>query len=128
MMMSLLSFSQTNLVKKVVIDKDTGAFISMKGVKDINKIIINSEECDEINDSLKSIIKNYDIAYYKLDSSLTYKKIEVLKKDSINKTYDDIMKEQDKLIHKKDIKISVLKAQRNILFPISIIFAILLLL
>jgi hypothetical protein len=126
--MSLLSFSQTNLVKKVVIDKDTGAFISMKGVKDINKIIINSEECDEINDSLKSIIKNYDIAYYKLDSSLTYKKIEVLKKDSINKTYDDIMKEQDKLIHKKDIKISVLKAQRNILFPISIIFAILLLL
>lgn len=128
MMMSLLSFSQTNLVKKVVIDKDTGAFISMKGVKDINKIIINSEECGEINDSLKSIIKNYDIAYYKLDSSLTYKKIEVLKKDSINKTYDDIMKEQDKLIHKKDIKISVLKAQRNILFPISIIFAILLLL
>ena len=128
MMMSLLSFSQTNLVKKIVIDKDTGAFISMKGVKDINKIIINSEECDEINDSLKSIIKNYDIAYYKLDSSLTYKKIEVLKKDSINKTYDDIMKEQDKLIHKKDIKISVLKAQRNILFPISIIFAILLLL
>jgi hypothetical protein len=116
------------LVKKIVIDKDTGAFISMKGVKDINKIIINSEECDEINDSLKSIIKNYDIAYYKLDSSLTYKKIEVLKKDSINKTYDDIMKEQDKLIHKKDIKISVLKAQRNILFPISIIFAILLLL
>jgi hypothetical protein len=128
MMMSLLSFSQTNLVKKVVIDKDTGAFISLNGVKDINKIIINSEECDEINDSLKSIIKNYDIAYYKLDSSLTYKKIEVLKKDSINKTYDDIMKEQDKLIHKKDIKISVLKAQRNILFPISIIFAILLLL
>ena len=126
--MSLLSFSQTNLVKKVVIDKDTGAFISLNGVKDINKIIINSEECDEINDSLKSIIKNYDIAYYKLDSSLTYKKIEVLKKDSINKTYDDIMKEQDKLIHKKDIKISVLKAQRNILFPISIIFAILLLL
>lgn len=126
-MMSLSSFSQTDSIRKVVIGKDTGAFIPMSKVREINTIFIDLDECNEVKDTLQSIIKNYDIAYSKLDSALTFKKMEVNKKDSIILSYEKISKDQETIINKKDWNIKFLKLQRNILLPaVAILVAILL--
>jgi len=89
----------------------------MRYVRQINTIFVDLDECKEVNDTLKGIITKYDLAYAKLDSALKYKKIETLKKDSIITSYDNIMVEQDKTIKKKDLKVKMLKIQRNILVP-----------
>lgn len=120
-MMSLLSFSQTDSIKKIVIGKDTGAFVPMNKVRVINTLIIDLDECQETKDTLNHIIKNYDIAYTKLDSALIFKKMEVLKKDSIIMSYGDIVENQEKLMKKKDLKVKMLKIQRNILLPVVVI-------
>ena len=118
MMMSLSNFSQTDSIKKIVVGKDTGAFVPMNKVKVINSIIIDLDECQETKDTLNHIIKNYDIAYNKLDSALIFKKMEVIKKDSIIISYGNIVENQEKLMKKKDLKVKMLKIQRNILVPI----------
>lgn len=125
--MSLLSFSQTDSIKKVVVGKDTGAFVPMNKVRQINTILVNLDECKETNDTLKSIIKNYDIAYSKLDSALISKKIEVVKKDSIILSYEKITKDHELLLDRKEWNIKILKVQRNILLPaLGVLVAILL--
>ena len=126
--MSLLSFSQKDSIKKIIVNKDTGAFIPVNKVKEINCIIIDLDECKETNDTLRNIIKNYDIAYNKLDSSLISKKIEVTKKDSIILSTEKIIKDHELLLIKKDWNIKLLKSQRNILLPIIGILVIILLL
>lgn len=126
--MSLLSFSQKDSIKKIIVNKDTGAFIPVNKVKEINCIIIDLDECKETNDTLRNIIKNYDIAYNKLDSSLISKKIEVTKKDSIILSNEKIIKDHELLLIKKDWNIKLLKSQRNILLPIIGILVIILLL
>lgn len=115
--MNLSSICQTDSIKKIVLNKDTGAFVPMRYVRQINTIFVDLDECKEVNDTLKGIITKYDLAYTKLDSALKYKKIETLKKDSIITSYDNIMVEQDKTIKKKDLKVKMLKIQRNILAP-----------
>lgn len=115
--MNLSSICQTDSIKKIVLNKDTGAFVPMRYVRQINTIFVDLDECKEVNDTLKGIITKYDLAYAKLDSALKYKKIETLKKDSIITSYDNIMVEQDKTIKKKDLKVKMLKIQRNILAP-----------
>lgn len=115
--MNLSSICQTDSIKKIVLNKDTGAFVPMRYVRQINTIFVDLDECKEVNDTLKGIITKYDLAYTKLDSALKFKKFETLKKDSIITSYDNIMVEQDKTIKKKDLKIKMLKIQRNILAP-----------
>lgn len=125
--MSLSSFSQTDSIRKVVVGKDTGAFVPMNKVRKINTILVNLDECKETNDTLKSIIKNYDIAYSKLDSALITKKKEVIKKDSIILSYEKITKDHELLLDRKEWNIKILKVQRNILLPaVGILVAILL--
>jgi hypothetical protein len=93
----------------------------MNKVRVINSIIIDLDECQETKDTLNHIIKNYDIAYNKLDSALIFKKMEVIKKDSIIISYGNIVENQEKLMKKKDLKVKMLKIQRNILVPIVVI-------
>lgn len=125
--MSLSSFSQKDSIRKVIVNKDTGAFVPMSKIRQINTIIIDLDECKETKDTLNSIIKNYDIAYNKLDSSLYAKKMEVIKKDSIILSYEKISKDQETLINKKNWDIKFLKVQRNFLIPmVGILAAILL--
>jgi|694.fasta_scaffold00011_68 hypothetical protein len=115
--MNLSSICQTGLIKKIVLNNDTGVFVPMKGVRQINSVFVDLDECKEINDTLKGIITKYDLAYGKLDSALKYKKIECLKKDSTITSYDNIVINQEKLIKKNDRKIRLLKIQRNVLVP-----------
>lgn len=125
-MMSLLSFSQTDSIKKIVVGKDTGAFVPMGKVREINKIIIDLDECKETKDTLNGIIKNYDIAYTKLDSALVCKKMEVTKKDSVITSFERVVSDQEKLMKKKDLKVKMLKIQRNVLLPaVGILVAVL---
>jgi len=124
-MMSLSTFSQKDsTIKKIIVGKDTGAFVPMKKVREINKLLIDLDECKETKDTLNSIIKNYDIAYTKLDSSLQFKKNEVIKKDSIILSYENITKKNEILLERKEWNISLLKVQRNILLPITSILLI----
>lgn len=125
--MSLSSFSQTDSIRKVIVNKDTGAFVPMSKVRQINTILVDLDECKETNDTLNSIIKNYDIAYSKLDSALISKKMEVTKKDSIILSYEKITKDHELLLDRKEWNIKLLKVQRNILLPaVAILAAILL--
>ena len=127
MMMNLLSFSQKDSIRKIILNKDTGAFVPVLKIKQINKIIVDLDECKEINDTLKFVIKNYDIAYTKLDSALYSKKMEVSKKDSIIISGEKIIKDQELLLNRKEWDIKILKVQRNFLIPIvGILTAILL--
>jgi hypothetical protein len=125
--MNLLSFSQKDSIRKIVLNKDTGAFVPMPKVKQINEIIINLDECREINDTLKFVIKNYDIAYNKLDSALYSKKMEVSKKDSIIISSEKIIKDQELILTRREWNIKILKVQRNLLLPIVGILAAILL-
>ncbi len=125
--MNLLSFSQKDSIRKIILNKDTGAFVPVLKIKQINKIIVDLDECKEINDTLKFVIKNYDIAYTKLDSALYSKKMEVSKKDSIIISGEKIIKDQELLLNRKEWDIKILKVQRNFLIPIvGILTAILL--
>jgi len=128
MMMNLLSFSQKNSIRKVTVNKDTGAFIPMNKVKEINKILIDLDECKVTNDTLNNIIKNYDIAYSRLDSSLQFKKNELSKKDSIMFSYEKINKNNEILLNRKEWEIKILRVQRNILIPVLGVLTIVLLL
>lgn len=127
-MMNLLSFSQKNSIRKVTVNKDTGAFIPMNKVKEINKILIDLDECKVTNDTLNNIIKNYDIAYSRLDSSLQFKKNELSKKDSIMFSYEKINKNNEILLNRKEWEIKILRVQRNILIPVLGVLTIVLLL
>lgn len=127
-MMSLLSFSQKNSIRRVTVNKDTGAFVPMNKVKEINKILIDLDECKVTNDTLNNIIRNYDIAYNRLDSSLQFKKNELSKKDSIMFSYEKINKNNEILLNRKEWEIKILKVQRNILIPVLGILTIVLLL
>jgi hypothetical protein len=126
--MSLLSFSQKNSIRRVTVNKDTGAFVPMNKVKEINKILIDLDECKVTNDTLNNIIRNYDIAYNRLDSSLQFKKNELSKKDSIMFSYEKINKNNEILLNRKEWEIKILKVQRNILIPVLGILTIVLLL
>lgn len=128
MTMSLLSFSQKNSIRRVTVNKDTGAFVPMNKVKEINKILIDLDECKVTNDTLNNIIRNYDIAYNRLDSSLQFKKNELSKKDSIMFSYEKINKNNEILLNRKEWEIKILKVQRNILIPVLGILTIVLLL
>lgn len=125
-MMSLSSISQTGSIRKIVLNNDTGAFVPMKDVRQINTVFVDLDECKEINDTLKVIITKYDLAYVKLDSALKFKKFECLKKDSMITSYTNIVSDQEKLIKKRDRKIRMLKIQRNILAPTLGVLVILL--
>lgn len=127
MMINLLSFSQKDSIRKIVLNKDTGAFIPMNKVREINKVFINLDECEEIKDTLKQIIKNYDISYNKLDSSLISSRIDISKKDSIILSHEKIDKDYQTLIMKKDFDIQILKVQRNILLPVLGVLVLILL-
>lgn len=127
-MMSLYSFSQRDsTIRKVVIGKDTGAFVPTYKVRKINKLFIDLDECKETKDTLNQIIKKYDIAYTKLDSSLQFKKMEVIKKDSIIMSYENITKKNELLLDRKEWNIKLLKAQRNILIPLAGILLVIIL-
>jgi len=125
-MMNLSSICQTDSIKKIVLNKDTGAFVPMRYVRQINTIFVDLDECKEINDTLKVIITKYDLAYVKLDTALKFKKIECLKKDSTITSYTNIVGDQEKLIKKRDRKIRMLKIQRNILVPTLAVLVLLL--
>lgn len=107
--------------KKAVIGSDTVCIISTEQVKQLNKVFVDRDECNEIKDSLGSMIKNYDKLVETQSQAIESQKTEIEIQKKIVAEKNNIIEADEKIIKKSERKIKWLIVQRNALGLLSIV-------
>ena len=96
-MIALLSFSQTQLPSRIILNGDTVICISPDQLKAANSLFLQNNKCWELYDSLNNAVKIYENIFYLqkkdiflYDSSLTELKLE-----------NSLFKKNEEILNKK---------------------------
>lgn len=112
MLISLFSICQNVYPSKAIINNDTVGIISINQVRNINKTYVILDECREMQDSLKSQLKNYDKLTVALKSNITSQDKEIQIKHNIIIQQHNLIQNNDKIAKNMKRKIIWLKTER----------------
>lgn len=112
--------SQDGYPRKIIIDKDTVCALTIPQVDSINIIIVNLDQCHELNDSLNSELANYGDLVNEQKLVIDSKDKELIIQKKIVSAKDSIIVLDEKIIKGHDRKVTWLKVQRTALTGIAI--------
>lgn len=121
MLMAQSLICQTVYPKKAVIDKDTVCIITIEQAKTMNVVFVDRRKCYELNDSLNSMIKNYDILVGQQQGVIVAQDKEIQTQNKIIAEKDTIIRSDEKLLKKQNRKVGWLKVQRTVFATVAII-------
>lgn len=114
MLTAVSVISQTVYPRKAVIDNDTVCIMNIEQVKTVNKVFIDRDECRELNDSLNSAVKVYDVLAGEQRKIITAQEERIVINQEIIAQKDVIIASDEKLMKQTYRKIFWLKVQKYV--------------